>query len=170
MESGEKDGDATRTLKGFNKLYIMSTYTQILYQIVFSTKDRHLTMIDSGQERLYRFIWGILQNKNCHLYRINGVEDHIHILTHLHPSVALAELVKDIKLAASEFIKEEKLFPLFSGWQDGYGGFTYSISAKDNLIEYVKNQKEHHKTVSSRDEYISLLKEHGIDFDEKYLF
>lgn len=105
-------------------------------------------MIESGQERLYRFIWGILQNKNCHLYRINGVEDHIHIITHLHPSVALAELVKDIKLAASEFIKEERLFPHFSGWQVGYGGFTYSISAKDNLIEYVKNQKEHHKKVS----------------------
>ena len=148
----------------------MSTYTQILYQIVFSTKDRHLTLIDSGQERLYRFIWGILQNKKCHVYRINGVEDHLHIITHLHPSIALADLVKAIKVSSSEFIKEEKLFPHFSGWQDGYGGFTYSISAKDNLIEYVKNQKEHHKKVSSRDEYIGLLKEHGIEFDEKYLF
>lgn len=148
----------------------MSTYTQILYQIVFSTKDRHQTLIESGQEILYRYIWGILEKQNCHLYRINGVEDHIHILTHLHPSVALAELVKDIKVASSGFIKQENIFPLFTGWQEGYGGFTYSISAKDNLIEYIKNQKEHHKKVSFRDEYISLLKEHGIAFDEKYLF
>ena len=146
----------------------MSTYTQILYQIVFSTKDRQQTLTESGQERLYRYVWGILEKQNCHLYRINGVEDHI--LTHLHPSVALAELVKDIKVASSGFIKQEIFFPLFTGWQDGYGGFTYSISAKDNLIEYIKNQKEHHKKVSFRDEYISLLKEHGIEFDEKYLF
>ena len=148
----------------------MSTYTQILYQIVFTTKDREATMIESGQERLCRFIWGILQKRNCHLYRINGIEDHLHIITHLHPTIAPASLVKDIKLASSELIKEEGIFPYFKGWQVGYGAFTYTISAKDNLIEYVKNQKEHHKKVSFRDEYIRLLKEHGIEFDEKYLF
>ncbi len=148
----------------------MSTYTQILYQLVFGTKNHEMTMIESGQERLYRFIWGILRNKNCHLYRIGGVEDHIHIITHIHPTTAVAYLVKDIKLASSGFIKTENIFPDFNGWQDGYGAFTYSISAKDNLIEYVKNQKEHHKKISFRDEYISLLKEHGMGFDENYLF
>ena len=148
----------------------MSTYTQILYQIVFATKNHEMTMIEPSQERLYRFIWEILKNKNCHLYRIGGVEDHLHIITHIHPIVAVAHLVKDIKLAASGFIKTENIFPHFNGWQDGYGAFTYAISAKDNLIEYVKNQKEHHKKISFRDEYISLLKEHGIEFDEKYLF
>ena len=147
----------------------MSTYTQILYQIIFATKNHEMTMIESGQENLYRYIWGILKNKNCHLYRIGGVEDHLHIITHVHPTVAVAYLVKDIKLAASGFIKTENIFPHFNGWQDGYGAFTYAISAKDNLIEYVKNQKEHHQKVSFRDEYISLLKEHGIEFDEKYL-
>lgn len=84
--------------------------------------------------------------------------------------LAPALLIKDIKLATSELIKDEKLFPTFNGWQDGYGAFTYAFSAKDNLIEYVKNQKEHHQKISFRDEYISLLKEHGIEFDEKYLF
>ncbi len=148
----------------------MSTYTQILYQIVFSTKNRKEALIESDRERLYRFIWGVLQNQKCHLYRIGGVEDHLHIVTHIHPSVALATLVKDIKLASSSFIKKEKIFPLFDGWQDGYGGFTYANSARDNLIEYVKNQVEHHKKESFRDEYIRLLKEHGIEFDEKYLF
>ena len=147
----------------------MSTYTQILYQIVFATKNHEMTMIEPGQERLYKFIWGILKNKNCHLYRIGGVEDHLHIITHIHPIVAVAYLVKDIKLAASGFIKTENIFPHFMGWQDGYGAFTYAISAKDNLIEYVKTQKEHHKKTSFKNEYISLLNEHGIEFDEKYL-
>jgi len=112
---------------------------------------------------------GILENKKCHLYQINGVEDHIHILTHLHPSVALADLVKDIKLASTKFIKEKGLFPQFSGWQDGYGAFTYSIDRKEILINCIKNQEEHHKTKTLRDEYIDLLKEHGIQYDEKYL-
>lgn len=148
----------------------MSTYTQILYQVVFSTKNREKTMINEGQKDLYRYLWGILKKQNCHLYRINGVEDHIHIITHIHPMVAPALLIKDIKLASSDFIKAEHLFPNFNGWQDGYGAFTYAISAKDNLIEYVKNQKAHHQKVGFREEYIQLLKEHGIEFDEKYLF
>lgn len=148
----------------------MSTYTQLLYQIVFSTKNREHTLLNSSCEELYRYIWGILKNKNCHLYRIGGISDHIHIITHIHPSVSLATLVKDIKLASSEFIKSQKLFPDFRGWQNGYGGFTYSLKDKDHLIEYVKNQDEHHKRVSFREELTELLKEHGIEFDEKYLY
>ena len=147
----------------------MSTYTQILYQIVFSTKNREKSMVESGQEKVYRYIWGILTNNKCHLYRIGGMEDHLHIVTHIHPAVAVSNLIKDIKLATSEYIKSEDIFPEFNGWQEGYGAFTYSITAKDNLIEYVKNQKKHHGKVSFRDEYISLLKEHGVEFDEKYL-
>jgi len=126
----------------------MSTYTQILYQIVFGTKDNEQTMVDSGQKTLYKYIWGILKNKKCHLYRINGMEDHIHIVTHIHPTVALSSLIKDIKIALSEYIKMENLFPNFKGWQNGYGASTYSITAKYNLIEYVKNQK---KTPSKTD-------------------
>ncbi|MBI9035714.1 MAG: transposase [Bacteroidales bacterium] len=148
----------------------MSTYTQILYQLVFSTKDRENTLISSGHEELFKFIWGILRNKNCHLYRIGGVENHLHIVTHIHPTIAPAFLIKDIKLAASDFIKTEKMFPEFRGWQDGYGAFTYSFSEKDRLINYVKNQEVHHKKYSFKEEFISLLMEHGIAFEEKYLF
>ena len=146
----------------------MSTYTQILYQIVFSTFKREETLIPSNRQELFRYIAGILQNKKCHLYRINGVYDHLHIVTHLHPSISLASLIKDIKLAGSEHIKKNKLFPLFNGWQDGYGAFTYSFRDKDKLIEYVKNQEIHHQVKTSRDEFIELLDEHGIEFDEKY--
>jgi REP element-mobilizing transposase RayT len=147
----------------------MSTYTQILYQIVFSTWNRKNSLNKENREELFRYIHGILQKKNCHLYRINGVTDHLHIVTHVHPTVALASLIKDIKLASTDYIKHEFLFPGFDGWQDGYGAFTYSIGAKDNLIEYVKNQEEHHRVKTFREEYINLLKEHGIEFDEKYL-
>jgi REP-associated tyrosine transposase len=76
----------------------MSTYTQILYQIVFSTKNRERTMIVDGQKRLYKIIWGILQNKKCHLYRVGGIEDHLHLVTHVHPTIALAGLIKILNL------------------------------------------------------------------------
>lgn len=108
----------------------MSTYTQILYQIVFSTKHRGRTLKKEHRPALFKFIWGVLNNKKCHLYRINGVEDHLHIVLHLHPSVSLAGLVKDIKLASSIFIKNSGLFPMFDGWQDGYGAFPIIILEK----------------------------------------
>ena len=147
----------------------MSTYTQILYQIVFSTKFRERTLIKEQRTALFEDIWGILKSKKCHLYRLNGVEDHIHIVTDLHPTVALSSLVKDIKLGSTSFIKEKGLFPHFNGWQEGYAAFTYHISAKDSLIEYVKNQEYHHANKSYREELQDLLKEHGVSYDEKYL-
>lgn len=147
----------------------MNTYTQILYQIIFSPKDHENNLAPENRQELYKYIWGILKNKKCHLYRIGGTSNHIHIVTHLHPTVSLASLVKDIKVASALYIKNNNLFPLFSGWQDGYGGFTYSFKDKDRLIEYVKNQEEHHKTKSFREEFVELLNEHEIEFDEKYL-
>lgn len=148
----------------------MSTYTQIIYQIVFSTKRREKVLTKENRPELFKYIWGVLNQSNCHLYRVNGVEDHLHIITHIHPSVALSGLVKNIKVASSGFIKDKKIFKDFTSWQEGYGAFTYSIKEKDKLIEYVKNQEEHHKTTTFREEYIDLLKQHDIEFDEKYLW
>ena len=145
-------------------------YTQILYQIVYSTKNRKPVLKEERQDDLFKYLYGILKNKKCHVYIINGVEDHIHIVTHLHPTVALSSLIKDMKIASSKWIKEKNIFSDFSGWQDKYGAFTYSIKDKDRLIEYVKNQKKHHKTKSFKEEFIELLNEHEIDFDEKYLW
>jgi len=147
----------------------MSTYTQILFQIVFSTKNREHSLTNPNREEIYNYIWGILKNKNCHLYRIGGITDHIHIVTHIHPSISLASLVKDIKLASSDYIKNHHLFSDFNGWQNGYGGFTYSFKEKDHLIDYVKNQQVHHETKTYIEELIELLKENSVEFDEKYL-
>jgi len=144
-------------------------YTQITYQIVFSTKGRVPAMVESGQQVLYKYLFGILKEKRCFTYRINGVEDHLHIVTDLHPTVALADLIKDLKVASSIMIRKKSLYVDWPGWQDGYGAFTYSKDARPQLIAYVKNQKEHHKKESSRDEYVRLLQEHGVDFDEKYI-
>jgi putative transposase len=147
----------------------MNTYTQILYQIVFGPWKNEHTLSDNNCKELYNYIFGVLRNKNCHLYRIGGTSDHIHILTHLHPSIALAQLVKDIKIASSEFIKSKKLFPYFSKWQDGYAAFTYCNKEKGRLIQYIKNQEEHHKVISYHEELKQLLKKQGIEFEEKYL-
>ena len=147
----------------------MSTYTQILYQIVYGTKNHEQTLTKPNREELFKYIWGILNKKKCYLYRINGVEDHLHIVTHIHPTISLSGLIKDIKLASSDHIKAMGLFKNFHGWQDGYGAFTYSIKEKGRLIEYVKNQEKHHKVKTFREEFIEMLNEHGIEFDEKYL-
>jgi len=147
----------------------MSTHTQLIYHIVYSTYNREQTIALENKRRLYAFMNGILKNKNCHLYRINGMEDHLHILTHIHPTISLASLVKDIKLASIDFIKSEGIFPDFNGWQDGYGAYTVSYRDKDQLINYIKNQEEHHKKEDFLDEYKRLLEKHGIKFDTKYL-
>jgi len=83
--------------------------------------------------------------------------------------VAVSSLVKDIKVASSAWIKEEKLFPNFIAWQEGYGAFTYHIKQKDMLTNYIKSQREHHRIKTFKEEFIELLTEHGIEFDEKYL-
>jgi REP element-mobilizing transposase RayT len=118
---------------------------------------------------LFRYIWGILKNRECRLYRINGAEDHVHVLTSLHPTVSLADLVKDIKTGSSLWIKNEALFSMFSHWQDGYAAFTHSKQDINGLIEYIKGQEEHHRRTSFAEEYRKLLEDHGIEFDERYV-
>ena len=147
----------------------MSTYRQIFYQIVFGPKYREATITPAHENELYKYIWGIITNHKCKLYRINSMPDLVHIFSDLHPSVCLSDYVKAIKVASSIWMKESGKFPHFNGWQDGYGAFTYTIREKATIINYIKNQKEHHKKESFYDEYKRLLIEHGIEFDEKYL-
>jgi putative transposase len=149
----------------------MSTYTQFLYQLVFGTKDHIPFMTIENENILFSYIVGILKNKACHPYIIGGASNHLHIITHLHPSLTPAFIVKDIKLASHKMIlNNRKLFSHFNGWQVGYSGFTYHISSKPYLIKYVENQREHHKIVTFKDELVELLKEHSVDYDEYYLF
>jgi putative transposase len=147
----------------------MSTYTQICYHIVFSTKSRTPVLHNANRPDLFRFIWGIVRSKGSRLYRINGVMDHVHLLSSQHPTCSLADFVKDIKIKSSLWIKEGNIFPGFTNWQAGYGAFTHNTDDRGPLTDYIKAQEEHHKTVSFRDELRSLLIEAGIEFDERFL-
>jgi putative transposase len=118
----------------------MNTYTQIMYQIVFTSKNHEKTLTAENRQELYKYIWGILKNKNCHLYRIGGISDHLHIVTHLHPLVSLASIVKDIKVASAVYIKTNNLFPMFSGWQDH---FMYKSMANCLMISDLLTDPEH---------------------------
>jgi REP element-mobilizing transposase RayT len=147
----------------------MGSYTQLLYQIVFSTKNREKVLIKENRGALYKYIWGVLVKNKCKVYAINGIEDHIHIAVDIHPTKCISSLVKDIKVASSIWIKENNVFRNFKSWQIGYGAFTYSIDAKRNLIHYIENQEEHHKVKNSKDEYLELLSENVVEFEEKYI-
>jgi len=146
----------------------MSSYRQILYHIILRTKDCRKTLVQDHIKELYAYIMGIIKNKNCILYRINGLEDHIHFLSDLHPTLALADYIKDIKVASSLWIKQSKKYPYFTGWADGYAALTYAWRDKDRIVNYIINQQEHHKKVLFADEYKSILEEHGIKIDERF--
>ena len=146
----------------------MSSYRQLLYHIVFRTKDSLPTIRQENAEKLYSYITGIVKNKNCFLYRINGVENHIHILTDMHPSLALSDFVREIKASSSRWMKESGYFPFFSSWSEGYGSFTCSFMDLGRVLEYIKNQEDHHRKKTFEEEYRLLLMESGIRIDERF--
>jgi REP element-mobilizing transposase RayT len=141
-----------------------NTYTQLMYHIIFSTKNRIPALNADHRSELFKYIWGIHKN-----HRSGGVEDHIHILTHMPTTLCVADYVRELKTGASKWIKEQSIFPYFEGWQDGYGAFTESFRHRDVLIDYIKGQEKHHRQESYLDEYRRLLHEAGIIFEEKYL-
>jgi len=146
----------------------MSSYRQVLYHLIFRTKDSRKALVQEHSRELYAYVMGIIKNKNCFLYRINGMEDHLHILCDLHPTIALADYMRDIKTSSSIWLKQSGKFPEFDGWADGYAALTYSWRDKDMIVNYIKNQQEHHKKESFKDELRKLLIEHGIEVDERF--
>lgn len=145
------------------------SYTPIYYHIIYSTKDRAPVLTDDIHERFFKYLWRILEDKGSHLYRINAVADHVHILTSVHPGQSLASLIRDLKSNSTTWIKDENLIPAFPGWQEGYAAFTKSVGEREKVIQYIKRQQEHHRSVSSLDELRVLLREEGVKFDERYL-
>ncbi len=146
----------------------MSSYRQILYHLIFRTKNSRKTINQEHAKELYAYIMGFIKNKDCFLYRINGMEDHLHILCDLHPTIALANYMRDLKTSSSVWLKQTGKFPAFEGWADGYAALTYAWKDKDMIINYIKNQQEHHKKESFEDELKRLLREHGIDVDDRF--
>lgn len=148
----------------------MSTYSQIYIQIVFAVKGRDSLIAKNWEDELYKYITGIITNKGQKLIAINGMPDHIHILIGMKPTCCLSDLVREIKKSTNEFIKEKKFTRLNFQWQEGYGAFSYSHSALDNVIAYINNQKEHHTKKTFREEYVEFLEKFKIEYKKEYLF
>jgi REP element-mobilizing transposase RayT len=146
----------------------MSTPTAISYHIVFSTKNRAPVLKRERREDLFRYTWGIIKNRHAHLYRVNGVEDHLHILSSLCiPPLASRTSSRISRLARRSGLRKTRCSAGSLTWQEGYAGFTCSKRDLDDLIEYIKGQEEHHRKTTFEEEYRKLLVDAGIEFDER---
>ena len=146
------------------------TYTNLLYHIVFSTKERCQVLKGDLVEQMYKYIGGIIRNEKGCLYSISGMPEHVHILLHIPPIISVSEMIKNIKGSSSKWIKNERHFALWTGWQRGYGAFSVSKSSIEKVEEYITGQKEHHRNRTFKDEFIELLKKHEIEYDERYIW
>ena len=147
-----------------------NTYSQITLHFVFSPKNRESLIHASFQERLHRYITGIVVGKRHKMLAINSMPDHIHMLIGFDPYEAPSDLVRDIKSDSTLFINDNHLSRFKFQWQEGYGVFSYSRSQRDSVIRYIMEQEEHHKKSSFKGEYMAILKKFDIPFEEKYLF
>lgn len=144
------------------------SYTRLLYHIVFRTKNGLDTIPEEYEKELYAYIMGIVNNKKSKLYRIGGVSNHIHMLVDIHPTFAVSDFMKEVKEYSSKWLRSNTNFPNFSGWAVSFAAFTYGLKDKQTIINYIMNQKEHHKKVSFEDEYRQFLIENDIAIDERY--
>ncbi len=147
-----------------------NTYSQIYIQIVFAVQGRQNLIPKRHREELHKYITGIVQKREHKMLSVFCMPDHFHFLAGIEPSLAISDLVRDVKSGSSNFINDRNWMPGKFNWQEGYGAFSYSRSQIDAVIKYILNQEDHHKKQSFREEYIGLLKEFEIEYDEKYLF
>src|SRR5229473_3565595 len=145
-----------------------NTFSQIYIQTVFAVSNRLSLIKPEFKEDLHKYITGVIRNQGQKLICINGMPDHLHILIGLKPSMALADLVRDIKAESSTYVNKNSWVRGKFSWQEGYGAFSYGHSQLDSIIRYIQNQEKHHKRSSFKDEYLSLLRKFNIAFDDKY--
>jgi putative transposase len=147
-----------------------NTYTQIYIQIVFAVQGRQSLIRPSHNDELQKYMTGIITERGQKLIAINNLPDHFHILVGQRPNIALSDLVRDIKAGSSGFINDQHWVPGRFSWQEGFGAFSYSQSHLDAVIQYIKNQQEHHRGTTFQDEYLTLLKRFNVVHDERYTF
>jgi putative transposase len=145
------------------------SFTNLIYHLVFSTKERRPLITIDYQPRLYDYIGGVIRNIGGISLGINGTDDHVHVLTKLRPDRALSDVLRDLKSNATGWLHD--VFPRLAdfSWQRGYAAFTVSQSNLKQVQRYIAGQKEHHQKVSFRDEFILFLKANGIQYDERYI-
>ena len=146
------------------------TYSQIYIQIVFAVKRRENLIGKNWKDELYKYISGIITNKGQKSIIVNGASDHIHIFVGLKPSMAISDLVRDVKNNSSNFINDKKFVKGKFSWQEGYGAFSYAHSQIENVYNYILNQEVHHHKKTFKEEYLDFLQEFDIAYDEIYLF
>jgi putative transposase len=145
------------------------SYTNLLYHIVFSTKDRRPLITPVCDIRLYDYIGGTVRSLGGICLELNGTEDHVHLLAKLRPDRAVSDVLRDLKANATGWMHD--VFPSLKdfSWQRGYGAFTVSHSNVHEVRRYIARQKEHHQKVSFRDEFIQFLKANGIEYNERFV-
>ncbi len=146
-----------------------NTYTQIHIQAVFAVQNRQSLIKNEWKDELYKYITGIFQNYGHKMLQINGMSDHIHILIGMRPTQSLSDLMKVVKQDSSKWINQKSFLNEKFSWQAGYGAFSYSKSDVPNVINYIKNQETHHKSKTFTEEYLQLLKDFEIEFDDRYI-
>lgn len=145
----------------------MSTFTQLYCHIVFSTKNREPALSIEWRDELHAYLAGTCHHLGSIHQTIGGVEDHVHCLVVLPKTMSVADFVKHIKRSATQWIRAEQSVTGFH-WQEGYGAFSVSSSTVEHVKNYIRNQEEHHKTMSFVDEYRSLLEKVGLSYDERF--
>jgi REP element-mobilizing transposase RayT len=147
-----------------------NTYTQIYIQIVFAVQGRQSLIQAERNDELQKYITGIVTNQGQKLIAINNMPDHMHILIGQKPTMALSDLVRDIKAGSSGFINERRWVAGRFSWQEGFGAFSYGHSQLGAVIRYIQNQQQHHRRRSFAEEYEQLLERFNIPHDERYVF
>ena len=140
-----------------------------LHHIVINTKNRQKTITPEHCEDMYRFITSIIKRNNCVHYRIGGIENHIHMLVDISPTVTLSNLMWDIKRSSSDWAKQSGMFHEFVGWGKEYAAFSISVSHKDAVIAYIMGQREHHQQVGFEDELKRITERNGIKWGDYLL-
>jgi len=147
-----------------------SSLTNLLYHIVFSTKERIPLIHEDLEEPLYDYIGGILRGQRGILLEIGGMPDHVHILLSLPSTLSIAKALQLIKGGSSKWVHETFPEHRLFGWQVKYGAFGVSVSQLDRIIQYIKDQEKHHRKMTFQEEFLALLKKHRIEYDECYLW
>lgn len=146
------------------------TFSQIYIQAVFAVKGRENLIRNEWKDELHKYIAGIIKGKDQKPIIVNGMPDHIHVFIGLRPSMAISDLLRDIKNNSTNFINDKKWLRGKFSWQGGYGAFSYSHSQIDTVYNYILNQEEHHCRKTFREEYLLFLKEFDVPYEERYLF
>lgn len=148
-----------------------NSYTNLLYHLVFSTRNREPLLQPEKQPRLYEYMGGTIRSLGDICLEIGGVEDYVHILVKLPPDKSISDVLRNLKANASGWMR--KIFPDMASfkWQNGYGAFTVSQSMVVQTRNYIRNQEKRHKKGETfKAEFLSLLKKHEVDFREEYLW